>query len=126
MTESIDIIPLDSPVEEVTPDKTIELKIEDAQTKSEIVPEEKPKKARGRPKGKAAPKPVQKVKPKKSKQVRYEEESDDELPAYIQPIVAPRQPVDLASQMLTLLQNHAVQKQEKKRALYQSWFRRVQ
>ena len=121
MTENIEIIPLDSPVEE--PEKTIDIKTEE--TKCEIAPEEKPKKARGRPKGKAAPKPVPIVKPKKSKQVRYEEESDEELPAYVQPIVAPRQPVDLASQMLTLLQNHAVLKQERKRALYQSWFRRV-
>ena len=119
MTETIEIIPLDLPVEE--PEKTTEVKIEE--TKSEIAPEEKPKKARGRPKGKAAPKPVPIVKPQKSKKVHYEEESDDELPAYAQPIVAPRQPVDLASQMLTLLQNHAVLKQERKTALYQSWFR---
>ena len=120
MTETIEIIPLDSAVEE--PEQSIEIKIEEA--KSEIIAiEEKPKKARGRPKGKAAPKP-EKLKPNKSKQVRYEEESDDELPAYAQP--TPRQPVDLASQMLTLLQNHAVIKQERKRALYQSWFKRVQ
>ena len=51
MTETIEIIPLDSPVEEVAPEHGIEIKIEEnQQTKSEIIEiEEKPKKARGRP-----------------------------------------------------------------------------
>ena len=115
-------------VEQLVNEKIIQEEIHDIKSEITEIPqkEEKPKKVRGRPKGKAAPKPVQKVKAKKSKQVRYEEESDDELPEYIQPILAQREPpVDLASQMLKLLQNHAVLKQEKKRALYQSWFKRV-
>ena len=94
------------------------------------------KRPRGRPKGtakakEAAPPKPQKApkqpKPKKApRRVEYESsDEEDVLPDYVrQEVAPPAAPTqrDLATQMLTLLQNHENVRVQRKRNLYGSWF----
>ena len=99
--------------------------------------EEIPKKPRGRPKGTTKPKkpppekpekpekppsekPKKKYKPK-TKVVQYECESDEELPHYVH---MPRQQRDLATQMMDILQQHNMKKNDARKQMYNSWFSR--
>ena len=89
------------------------------------------KKPRGRPKGSTKPKPppppekpekpkrVAKAKPQK-KVVYQSESSEEELPQYVRSQLPQR---DLATQMFQLLQNHENQRAQRKKQMYNSWFR---
>ncbi len=112
---------------------------EEIEKKDELPEEPPPKKTRGRPKGKAKPKPEspeiperpkkppkekkrEVAKPKKKRVVEFESSSGDELPEYVRKEMGPALERDLSVQMLKLLQNHESIRAAKKRRLYASWF----
>ena len=91
--------------------------------------EEIPKKPRGRPKGTTKPKKEPSQKPEKPKKIykpktkvaQYESESDEELPQYVH---MPRQQRDLATQMMDILHQHTMKKNDARKQMYNSWFSR--